>query len=278
MIGENLTSSVRSLTAFIMKHCLTLGRIFFAFGLIGSGLQQLVRHEFVRLVPKLPQWVASPGIWAGLSGALLIVVGLAILVDRKRRPAALAAAGLFVVVFLLYVPGVIVNPGAGYVWTNPCKTLALLGCSILLATVATDRRVDGVVAGRSSPDLTWLYGGIALGGFLIVCGVQHFVYVDFVVQLVPAWIPGLRFWAYFTGVALLAGGVGLNFRPSAPMAAALTGLMIFLWVILLHVPRALASPQDPGETSAIFEALALSGTALVVAGLTATRRTANPSR
>lgn len=35
-----------------------------------------------------------------------------------------------------------------------------------------------------------------LGGFLILGGIQHFVYADFVTKLVPAWIPGARFWVY----------------------------------------------------------------------------------
>jgi hypothetical protein len=45
--------------------------------------------------------------------------------------------------------------------------------------------------------------------------------------------------------------------------------MVFLWVLMLHIPRALADPSVPGETSAIFEALALSGVALLVAARSA---------
>jgi uncharacterized membrane protein len=102
---------------------------------------------------------------------------------------------------------------------------------------------------------------------MVVCGVQHFVYADFVAQLIPAWMPAHRFWTYFTGTALVAGGIGINLPPTARVAAALSGLMIFLWIILLHIPRAMASRQDAGETAAIFEALALSGTAFLLAGI-----------
>jgi hypothetical protein len=45
--------------------------------------------------------------------------------------------------------------------------------------------------------------------------------------------------------------------------------MIFLWVFLVHIPRALAGPNHANETAGVFEALALSGVALLVA---ATRR------
>jgi len=102
---------------------------------------------------------------------------------------------------------------------------------------------------------------------------MHFVYLDFVVQMVPAWMPGRSFWAYFTGMALLAGGVGINLPLTARVAALLTGLMVFLWVVMLHLPRAFASWPESGETAAIFEALALSGMPLLLA---ASARTIEP--
>jgi hypothetical protein len=39
-------------------------------------------------------------------------------------------------------------------------------------------------------------GPLLLAGFLILGGIQHFVYADFVARLVPAWIPGSHFWVY----------------------------------------------------------------------------------
>ncbi len=255
-----------------MNNYLTLGRIFFAGALIGSGLQQLVRQEFVRLVPKLPSWIPWSAGWAWLTGALLVVAGLAILADRKRRPAAMLVVGLFFVVLLLYVPGVIANPGAGYVWTNPCKTLALLGGALLLAVTPVDQPVENFAVDRPTFEHVLLLVGVCFGVFLVICGVQHFVYAGFVDQLVPAWIPVHRFWTYFTGTALIAGGVGVNLRPTTRTAAILAGLMIFLWVPLLHIPRAMANLQDPRETSGIFEALALSGVAFFIAGVATTGR------
>ncbi len=41
--------------------------------------------------------------------------------------------------------------------------------------------------------------------------------------------------------------------------------MILLWVVLLHVPRALADLHDASETSGVFEALAMSGIAFILA-------------
>ena len=97
-------------------------------------------------------------------------------------------------------------------------------------------------------------------------GIQHFLFTDFVMSLVPSWIPGARFWTEFAGVALIAGGLGLVVPRTARLSAALCGLMIFLWLVMLHVPRALAAPEafHRNEWTAVVEALAMSGIALLL--------------
>jgi uncharacterized membrane protein YphA (DoxX/SURF4 family) len=88
--------------------------------------------------------------------------------------------------------------------------------------------------------------------------------VDFVMKLVPEWIPGSRYWAYFTGLALVAGGVGILVPRMSRLAATMVGIMILLWVVLLHIPRAIGL-HSAAETAAIFEALAMSGVAFLLA-------------
>jgi uncharacterized membrane protein YphA (DoxX/SURF4 family) len=78
-------------------------------------------------------------------------------------------------------------------------------------------------------------------------------------------IPGALYWVYFAGLALIAGGVGILIPRTARLAATLVGIMIFLWVLLLHIPRAMADPHPPAELAGVFEALALSGVAFILA-------------
>ena len=103
---------------------------------------------------------------------------------------------------------------------------------------------------------------------MISSGIQHFLFAQFVKTLVPAWIPpDQSFWTYFAAVALIAGGAGLMVPRTTRLAAALSGLMIFLWVLLLHIPRALGAPdaaQAQNEWTAVFEALAFSGIAFML--------------
>jgi uncharacterized membrane protein YphA (DoxX/SURF4 family) len=99
---------------------------------------------------------------------------------------------------------------------------------------------------------------------MIFCCVLHFIFAEFVTVLVPSWIPGGAFWTYFSAIALLAGGLGLLLPPTRRLAAALSGGMILVWVVVLHIPRAF-SLRDANETTAVFEALAFSGLALIIA-------------
>jgi uncharacterized membrane protein YphA (DoxX/SURF4 family) len=160
----------------------------------------------------------------------------------------------------LHLPRALAEPGVGFHWTNPCKALALLG-GVLIVAATLPAGSPGLARrfGRLAP-----LGPLFLATFLILGGIQHFVYATFVMQLVPAWIPGPRFWVYLTGTALIAGGIGILLPPTRRLAATLVGIMILLWVVMLHIPRALANPQDPGETAAIFEALALSGAGFIL--------------
>ena len=105
-----------------------------------------------------------------------------------------------------------------------------------------------------------------LAVFLVVCGIQHFVHLEFVTTLVPAYMPARVFWAQFAGVALIAGGIGIVIPRTTWLAGTMTALMIFAWVFMVHIPRALAAgTRGSNETTAVFEALAMTGIALLTA-------------
>ncbi len=66
---------------------------------------------------------------------------------------------------------------------------------------------------------------------------------------------------------------GILVAATARLVPLLSAGMIFLWVFLVHIPRALAGPNRVNEAAGIFEALALSGVALLVAGVRGSRGT-----
>lgn len=109
-----------------------------------------------------------------------------------------------------------------------------------------------------------LVASVCLAVFMINNGIQHFIYIDFVALLIPTWFPGdAVFWSYFSAVALFAGALGMLYRRTAHLAALCTGIMVFAWVWIVHVPRIFVSTSD---MIAVFEAPAIAGIAFVIAG------------
>src|SRR5229473_2015080 len=108
-------------------------------------------------------------------------------------------------------------------------------------------------------------GRIFVAISLVVFGVQHFIYGGFVATLVPAFMPGRLFWAYFVGVAFIAAAAGILYRIMARPAATMLGVMFFLFVVLLHIPRIVGLSHDGNEWTSGFVALAMCGGAWILA-------------
>src|SRR5437899_12172791 len=110
-----------------------------------------------------------------------------------------------------------------------------------------------------------LLGRIFVAVSLVVFGVQHFIYGGFVATLVPAFMPGRLFWAYFVGVAFVAAAAGIFVEMLARPAATMLGVMFFLFAVLLHIPRIIGKSGDGNEWTSRLGALAMCGGAWLVA-------------
>jgi hypothetical protein len=101
---------------------------------------------------------------------------------------------------------------------------------------------------------------------LAAIAAQNFIATDFVTELqpVPASIPSRTMLAYLNGALLLAAtaSVVLNFR--VRLAAMFTTLLLAIWVVLLHVPRALAHMDARPEWTSLFVAITLCGGGLLI--------------
>lgn len=111
-------------------------------------------------------------------------------------------------------------------------------------------------------------GRYFLGIPMAVFGIQHFLYAQSVMLLVPSWIPAALFWTYLAGIALLGAGVAIIIGIWSKQAATLVGLMIFIWVLILHIPRALELPGDK-EFINVFDALFILSGAFILSASTA---------
>ncbi len=65
---------------------------------------------------------------------------------------------------------------------------------------------------------------------------------------------------------ILRYGVGAGHGEVARLATAMLGLMFFLFVFALHLPRVVAASHNGNEWTSMFVATAMCGTAWILAG------------
>ncbi len=255
------------------KWLLPVGRTFYAVGLASIGLMHFYFRDFPWvIIPNFPAWLPLRLLCVFVVGAALTAAGIAILFNLKGRTvAAWTGVALLVLVLIAHIPNQLSGAYTAVLgaWTNTIKELALAG-GAWIAAMSLPKQ--GELPG-------WLEKALPLGRYffaflLIVFGIDHFLYAKFVAMIVPGWVGAPMFWTYFAAVALIAGGLGIMVKRVAPLASLLVGVMIFLWVPMLHIPRAIADPYTNvgNEWASVFEATAFSGMALMLAALPASNR------
>jgi uncharacterized membrane protein len=207
-----------------------------------------------------------------VAGSILVAGGAAIVLGARARLAAILL-GTLILGWDVFRDVDLIKVAATSL--DIVKALALGGGAFVIA---------GTFPRDTTGSNSWLSRLVApteklipLGRFflapqMIVAGAEHFIYARFVFDLVPSWIPWHPFWTYFCGAALVAGGIGLIVRRTARLAAAVLGATIFIWVLVLHIPRALVGLNSANEWTSVFQALAMSGIAFILAATPLERR------
>jgi uncharacterized membrane protein YphA (DoxX/SURF4 family) len=175
-----------------------------------------------------------------------------VLVRRSERAGALLLTsfyGLWVVAF--HLPNALKSIGSIGAWNAPAEIAFLTagGLALFAAGAGSMRGTLNLVA-------RFLAGASA-----IVFGLAHFNYIDFTASFVPAWIPWKVFWAYATGAGHLAAGLAFVSGIQARLAATLLAGMMGSFVVLLHVPRVIAAPDQHAEWIMLGISSAMTGSA-----------------
>jgi uncharacterized membrane protein YphA (DoxX/SURF4 family) len=232
-----------------------LGRYLSAFAMIALGIVGLLPANFLMEWTPAPAQVPARAAWAYLHGAVLILAGLGLFVNKTVRLAALTLGSVWLVWMLLHIPPFIASwrGGLGGVF----ETLAMSSGLFLLAAVA---------APQTASRIQILIPRYAFAFSLPMLGTVHFLYPAAVAAFIPAWIPARLFFAYFTGVALCAAGLAILFAILSRLAALLFALMLTSWVLILHIPRVLHTPADRHEWITLLIAIALTANAWTLSG------------
>jgi uncharacterized membrane protein YphA (DoxX/SURF4 family) len=236
-----------------MPKLSVIGRIFYGLSMAAMGLITIYYRDFpYMLIPPHHQWISDHVVLVYLSGALLFLAGVCIVLGKMLRPASrLLGAALLLIFCLYFVPYELAAPSR-YMhygqWENAVKELALAAGALLIAG--------------------YNWGAILFALTIVSFGIDHYVYARDATGYMPVWISHQLFWIYLTGTALLASGIAIILNIKRRLAATLLGAMILIWVIILHIPKTMATPlaANEGEITSAFLALAYCGIAFVIGG------------
>ena len=246
------------------------GRIFFGVAIAEIGLQAIYYRDFPYILPMPDHFpVTARMVLACIFGALFALAGASVLFERGTRQVSLLFGSLLLLIFCFYyIPyELLVSPNYMHLpdWENAEKELAFAGGAFVIA---------GCFPAKDENNLTRFLGKLIPAGAVLYAitivsfGILHFMLAKQVSPFVPDWIPAHLFWIYFAGVALLGSGIAIILKIKTGLAATFLGTMIFIWFIILHIPRIFVATPDylGAEITSAFLALAYSGIAFVIAG------------
>jgi uncharacterized membrane protein len=202
-------------------------------------------------------------------GAIMTFVGICIVLKKIIRPVSLLFGCILFLIFCLdWLPyQFIVTPNYKKMleWDNPMKELALASGAFVIAGCFSEKNKNRVNRFREK---LILFGSVLFAIPILTFGILHFMYAKDVSTLVPAWVPYPVFWTYLAGIGLAGSGIAIITKIKTGLITTLSGTMILIWFIILHMPRVVAASfsDTGGEVTSAFLALAYSGIAFLIAG------------
>ncbi len=238
--------------------------------MVEEGVHTIYFNDFpYMLLPPSHSWIPGFTILAFISGVLFVLAGACLVINKKTRPVSLLLGGVLLLIFCFcFIPYEFIA-NSNYMnlgeWENAEKELALAGGAFVIAGCFSEKNENPFFRFLAKPIP---FGAIFFAITMISFGILHFLVAKEASTLIPSWIPYHMFWIYFAGVALIGSGIAIILKIKTGLIAALLGTMIFIWFIILHIPRVIVSPAaDMGdEITSAFLALAYSGIAFVIAG------------
>jgi len=249
-----------------------LGRFFFTIPLIVFAIEYVARGRWQGGMPPVPPWTHGEHIFSYVAGAVLLLISISLLLNKEARLSAtiLGLLFMFSVVFLHAWKHFSEMIHDGNTRTRALETFALGGAAFILAVLVS--KGSSIQFLSSANPMLAVIGRYIYAFSMIIFGVQHFMYAQFIAFLIPKWMPAHLFLAYFTGTAFIAAGVAIAVHILSRLASVLLGLMFFLWVVTLHTPRVIASPHNTDELVSLLVALAFSGASFLLAAYSSKSR------
>jgi uncharacterized membrane protein len=250
-----------------------LARITFAIGIIALGTLGFVYGDFVS---AWPAWVPFREVLLYAASAFMVLAGAGVLAERTALASLRILLPYLVIWMLLRVPAVMTAPEVDGAWCGVGEIAVLVaGAWLLIAELATapSSSIERFVVSARGQRIARVMFAISLLAF----GPSHFVYLENTVKFIPAWLPFRTGWAYLTGAAHTAAGLGIVFSVRARPAAFMEAAMLTIFTLGVWIPEIIAKPTLQSNWSEFAFSWAITASAWVVAGSIGAESADSPS-
>lgn len=103
----------------------------------------------------------------------------------------------------------------------------------------------------------------------LVFGFLHFMNTGDMTGVVPSWLPAPAFWVILTGIAHIGAAVCIIIKVWDYWASFLLGVMLLLFVLLIHLPALMGGDQM--AMNVVLKDTALAGGAWMYTGFIAVK-------
>jgi uncharacterized membrane protein len=242
----------------------SVGHAVFAATLVVIGLLGFIDSGYAAIWDGIPKALPARELLPYLSALIALGCGLGLFWPRSATLASRVLLGYLLLWMLIFKGRFIVLAPLqeGSYQSAGENAVVVAGAWVLYTWFAGDwdRQRLGFATGEKGVRIARVFYGLAMIAF----GLSHFFYLDLTAPLIPAWIPGHVFWAYFTGTAYLAAGVAILIGIFARLAALLSALQMASFLLLVWFPLMLAGKMDVSSWGEVVVNCALVAGAWVV--------------
>ena len=224
----------------------------------------------MRVQDIVPSWMPAHLFWAYFVGCSLFAAATSLTLRKfVRLSSTLLGLMFFLFVCMMHIPNALADPKNRFAWAYALRDLSLAGGAWALA---------GLYSRASSPQQSkWMisFGRIVIAIAAIFFAVEFFLHPEFapgfpLEKVTPSWVPFPNVWGYFTGVILLAAGIGLALNKKSRVAATSIGALMTVLTLFLYLPIWIlahggTTPEIMEAINYVFDTLLYAGTALVLA-------------
>jgi uncharacterized membrane protein YphA (DoxX/SURF4 family) len=245
---------------YLGRHVFGLAAILF--GVFTLGWQDFNGWQQIKPLGNVPH----REILVNLAAAIEILGGLAIQWPRTAGAGAIALGSIYSIFALLWIPGIIAQPGVYDRWANFFEQFSqIAGALIVYAMVAeSDSKRETRLASAG-----YVFFSLCVISFTL----EQAFYIHETAEFVPKWIPpGQMFWAVTTTIAFALAAIALLSGRSALLASRLVTIMVIGFGLLVWLPAPFKDPHTMMNWAGNAENLSIAGAAWIVSDYLSQRR------